>query len=555
MTLNRFALAFGWSLLAASVASAQSYHLFGGEQHTAPWPASLVASGAFGRGTAARLTQASFPDAVVLRGKTPVVLVRPDQFLAASKLPISANDLTTLPGGAPSGLDAVAFVGSAGLTVAWFDAAQGAPVSSLVSSAAANGSLVRAGDVDGDGVLDLVVVEADGVTIRPYLGDGAGGFVPSAGFQAAAPCRNLVVLRWDADAGEEVAVLTDLGVELYDDGGAPLKSWPSAVPGGTLCKFSQQGALGDRLLWFTAYAPPAEQWMMTLSPAGVDDVVNLGALDAFAAVPVDYDLDGFEDVLVSHKYSHELLWFENQRSAANPTGPSFSAYYNDMIGFRVGPPGTGAPENAAWPIVADFDGDGDPDIVFPVELTDELAVLRGETIDQSTMLAPVSAANYDIDPATLGGVLQVTLDRPAALPATADAVEIEVWRQPDLAGPVDAHSVEHLVVALPPSWPLVVDVPLPEVDAEFTSTYHLQVRLLEHDAQGGVARAYPTQVASFALLAADVDTLKLDPTTVDTLAVPAPIPDSSGWSPSVVKRGRMNELPQDDAPVSQVVMF
>ena len=555
MKTQRLVVSLALSLAVTSLTSAQSVHVFEGEEHFTSWPAGLGGSGAFGRGVPAHLTQGQLPDAVLLRGTTPVLLVRPDQFFAPTAIPVTANDLDTLRGAGPGGLDALVFIGPAGVTLGWFDTVEHEFATELATDESQGGLLVRAADLDGDDAVDFVVVEADGTTVTPYLAQPGGGFTAGASFTTLAPTLDLVPLRWDADAGLEFALLTTFGVELFDDDGSPETSWAAALPGGALCAFSEQASSVDRLLWITAWAPPAKQFLMTLSPGGVDDIVNLGSLDAFAAVATDYDLDGFDDILVSHKYSQDLLWFENLRSGSNPTGASFSAQNTDMIAFRVGPDASSAPENEAWPIVSDFDGDGDDDIVFANGETLELGVLRGETIDQAAMLPGVLSAAYKIDATSQVGVLEVQFDAPVSIPGAATALELEVWRQLDLALPMESTSVEHLMIELPASWPLTVSVPLPESDAQFTSCYYLQVRLVEQDATGAPKDSFPTQVLAFSRVAADVAVLEFDPTTTGTVTVPEPEPDAVDWGGTMTKQGRTAGMPPGEAPKSALVMF
>lgn len=553
MTTTRLLGSLGLSLLLSPLAAGVGISTFDGSEDTRPWPVDLQAAGSFGRGVPGHFTQALTPDAVLLRGTTPVLLARPGEFLATKSFSLQANDLDTLVGAAPGGLDAIVFAGPDGVSLGWYDAATRSVATQLVSAAPGHAQYVRAGDLDGDGTPDFAVVEQDGITVTPYLADGAGGFAPGASITASAPCLSLEIVRWDADAAGEIALLTELGVELFDDDGSFETGFPAALPGGALCTLSEAGNPVERLLWITAAAPSTSQFMMTLSPAGVGDLINLGALDAFAAVATDYDLDGFDDVLLSHKYSHELLWLENQRSAASPTGASFSAYSSDMLTFNVGTSTSPAPENDAWPIVADFDGDGDDDVVFPSELSQELTVLRGETADESLRFALPSSVTFSIDAVTQLGVLQLSLEEPALVPMSANALEIEVWRRADLSGPMDSHSVEHLIVPLPASWPLDVDVPLPESAAEFSSLYYLQVRLVAQDSQGAVARSFPTTVLAYAATALNSTALALTDEVTDVS--PIVVPDGGNNEGTAQNMMTVPEHPKGEVPAGSLVMF
>ena len=81
----------------------------------------------------------------------------------------------------------VVFVGPAGVTLGWLDPVTSTVVTELLSSTSAGALLVRAADLDGDGVTDIAVVEADGKLVTPYLADGAGGFDAGARDRAPMP--------------------------------------------------------------------------------------------------------------------------------------------------------------------------------------------------------------------------------------------------------------------------------------------------------------------------------------------------------------------------------
>lgn len=75
--------------------------------------------------------------------------------------------------------------------------------------------LVRAGEVDGDGRLDVVLIELATGGIRTYFGNGKGGFVESA---PAPPLggtrvglRDVCALRVDGDDLTDLVVLDELG--------------------------------------------------------------------------------------------------------------------------------------------------------------------------------------------------------------------------------------------------------------------------------------------------------------------------------------------------------
>ena len=541
-------IAVGGALTAAL--SAQSVPQYQGISHSAPWPASLNASGRFGRADSGNLTPLPYLDVVQLDGSQAMVLSEPDLGFAPAPISQVASDVATLHGGAPTGRDAVALVSSGGLSLHWYDDAQSAMTSQTVVAGAWSGATaVRTGDMNADGVEDVVGVASDGLTILAQLGSStAGVFSAGPSFQGPAQINELVLLQWDVDSALELAVLTDLGVELFDADGTSLGQFSAALPGGALCSFGQQGTSRERLVWITAYAPPAQQFLMSLSPLGVDDLVDLGSLDAFAIVSTDYDLDGDDDILISHRYSYQLLWIENQRTPSGPSGPSFVQDPGDMLLFEVEAPGLGAAENRAHPVVADFDLDGDDDVFFASERSDDVTVFRGEAVDEDDLRPDAVAGVYTIDYTLLEGNLTLTVAGPTTAGAGATHLQIDLWRQADIASAVEPVAVSRQELPLPSSWPAQVMVVVPEVDAAFDTIYHIQIRIVGLDGAGATVVSYPSFQGSLALKAADRAALDADEPAGPSFDVSAPVPDEPDYNVGISRRRRLRQFKPGPPP-------
>jgi len=506
--------------LLAPPAAAQATHPFEGVQHTHPWPQGAGASGPYTRGAAADLDGDLVRDVTILDGGQPVAFLGIDEWLAPTNLPLTANDVDALACASPDGRDALVVVNATGVQMCWLsEATHTFSMSTLAAGAFAGSELVRSGDLDGDGATDILALGADGLTFRPLFGQSGGGFAAGTTFTALDTVRDVVLLRWDGDLPLEVAVLSDSGVEVYDLDGSVLSVFTSVLPGGCLCLLRQVGQSQDRLAWITEYAPPASQWLMVLSPAGSSDVIDLGALDAVAAVNGDYDLDGDDDVLISHRYSHDLLWFENRRSPSNPLGPTFTT--DGMRTFQVGPPSTEAPDNEAWPVAVDLDRDGDLDVAFAVELTAELRVLRGEPVVEDEQRAGVVSGEYSLPAGAPQGTLTLLLSQPAAMPSGATHLEVDLWRQADLGESLEAQAVGHLVLPIA-SWPMSVPVAIPEATSTFGAIYHVQVRLAEHDAYGERIDAFPPQALAFTVVLATATAIASMPGSGTPMTVAGP---------------------------------
>ena len=528
---------------------AQKVTLFTGDLHDSSWDTALDSPGTFGRAEAGHLTDDGTLDMVQQDGGDLVLLTNPDAFFAGSSITGgggSIGDMDILPGGGLGGLDAVVTVSPAGLERIWYDAAQAGFVSAVIDSSAWAGAiLVRADDFDGDGDTDLIGVGSDEQSILIQLGDGTGsGFTAGTGFSARADVLDLFTLAWDTDSAPELALLTDLAVDVHDADGVLLNTYTGAVPGGAFARLRQAGQGQDRIAWVTEYAPPALQFLAVLTPAGVTDLVDLGALDAFAMVPTDYDLDGDDDLLISHRFSYELLWLENERTPQSPNGPSFPQAGDQKV-FAVEDPGP-APENSAWPVAADLDGDGDDDFGFASEASLALTVFRGEAVAEADQRVGIGSADYTVDFQGSDGQLELDLAAPGALPAGATHVEVRVWRQAALGADWDLDPVEVQSLALPGGsgggWPLQVSLTLPETDASFIDTYNVHVRTVELDGAGELVAAGPQTQGSFTLLAFDRGVYDGDQ-GVGEVDVTIPVPLEPEQDPTIIKRKRVKVPP------------
>lgn len=536
--------------LLGSPLRAQSVLEFEGEQVSVPWSPS---QGSFGRSVHGCLTPGVVPDVVVLCGDVPFVLVDADPYDAKVQLALQVTDLDVLTAGAPGGADALATVGAAGLQLTWFDAAVDGFTSQTISGGAWSGArLVRAIDVSGDGQPDLVGVAADGVTLLVLVAQGpALSFAPAASGEAGAQVRDVKAVQWDGDAACELALLSDLGVEVREADGTPLDQWLSVLPGGAIARLRQQGMPTDRIAWITAYAPPAQQFLMTLAPGGAThDMVDLGALDAFAALGGDYDLDGDDDLLVSHHYSNELIWFENERSPALPTAHSFQAQSPQLTLFRVGPAGVGATLNQATPVRADLDCDGDLDLFYACQTSSTIEVLRGETVDQSLHRPDVAGGLWRPEAQATNGELVLSVALPPVVHAAATHVRLQVWERAAAGEPFEPVAVHVALVPLTATWPADLTVPIGQTTPEFDATYALELTLVGVDAQGEVAQQFPASLWEF---------MSSDATALDELlqeipgssAQPVPtdssIPSSNGAA-HLMKRPKMGSFKGGHVP-------
>ncbi|GIW53238.1 MAG: hypothetical protein KatS3mg081_2593 [Gemmatimonadales bacterium] len=166
------------------------------------------------------------------------------------------------------------------------------------------GSDVWGGDVDGDGDVDLLVQDRDGLTITVYLNDGAGGFTPGSTFLTADLVYGAALVDVDADGDLDFVAPASPQLVVYKNDGS----------GG----FTQSSSL---TVCGTANNP-------------LDEVA-----------PADFDGDGDLD-LVAKCYNTNVLYL-----LRNDGNGMFTL--NLALDLGIGLNGLA---------VGDFDGDGDPDV-------------------------------------------------------------------------------------------------------------------------------------------------------------------------------------------------
>lgn len=525
---------------------AQAQQLFEGHTSSASWPQTLAAEGAFARAFALQLDADAVPDVVQLDGGRALAFLAADQTVAPLHLADGVADACRLAGHSSAGREALALVGGGGLRFVQLDPLNALPIALAHAAPELSGArVVRCAEFDTNALPDLAVLAADRRTLHVLASSGAPlSFAPAASFVAVADVRDIVPLQWVAGGACELALLTDAGVSVHSASGALLADYAGALPGGALARLEQQGAATDRLAWVATYSATQQQWLRTLSPAGLDAQLDLGALDVVAAIGADCDLDGDSDLLLSHRRSYELVWLENRRSASQPSVESFALTASLVRLFRVGPEAAEAPENCAWPALADLDGDLDLDVFFACEAQQELKLVRGDWRDEQVLRPRLLGAQF----APLGGALTLSLGAPLAGSGSAQALELEVWRRAGVGANHEGLAVDHVVLELTAGWPAQVGLTLPESTTEFERIYTVRARLVARDAAGVRTASAPALLAGFTLRAAGADELLSDPAAGAGLDVSAPLPEDPGARALIVPSSRTRRFADNDPP-------
>ena len=319
----------------------------------------------------------------------------------------------------------VVYLGGGGLS---FTASPGSPFAT-----GARPFSVIAGDFDGDGRRDLAIANLDGDSVSVLLGNGLGGFTPSAGGPFSTGRRPFALAAGDLNGDGNLDVAAVNSEEntvsiLLGDGHGALRETGSRIPVGVAPygiaagDFDRDGDLDLAVANFTSnnISILVGDGHGAFTPAPARYPTGLGPL---AVVTGDFNRDGDLDLAVGNPDSNDVSVFAGGPGAtfAEVEGSPFAAGvlpytiaiadvnddsdadlvianggdYPPARGVSVllgGPgasffPGAGfSPPEGTKPyaiVAGDFDGDSEPDVAVANRGSNDVWILRGGTDDNT----------------------------------------------------------------------------------------------------------------------------------------------------------------------------
>lgn len=461
------------------------------------WPATLGATGPFGRAVAGQFTEDGIRDVVSLKGSTAVLVYGPAQHEAFHALAGEWQDLEVLARLGPDGQDVLATVGAAGLALHWLPRAAGEFTCADPGGDSWSGTArLRRCDWNGDGWDDLVGLAADRRTVLVKTAIGGGGAPPEladeAGFSVPWDVLEFEPCEFDGVPGLELAAVTEKGLRVYAHDGKQILHVRDWFPGDVMAVIRVKEQPQDRIAWMTRAPNGVDEWLTVVDAGGYEPPLNLGPILPRALVAVDWNGDGADDLAASVASSQQLAVFIQQP----PGGTTFALGPGAFGALDLAPaPAAPALENQAWPAAADFDGDGDSDLLMAVEGAGYLRMFTSKAIgepDQAPRFGAFAFRDPDFSPPPAGGFLLPTTGTngdtgtlefdviaPPVFPEGANGLALTVWRLPSAASPAHAEAVYSATIPVDGGtvWPLRCSIPLAESGYPFAAVFALEMHL------------------------------------------------------------------------------
>lgn len=278
-------------------------------------------------------------------------------------------------------------------------------------------------DIDGDSDLDVVGLDKHGVSVLVAESLGDGTFVAQPPLLLASEHDHLTPAPWGHTQVTFAAVASSAGVPddsvvVFDLSGTSVASY---VPGGEVTGLADlSGGTGG--LGLAALA--GDDVRVVRPVTGMEAPLDVSSLAPTALSVADYDGDGAADLLVNSTLVTEATVLLQQTSG----GPSFrmdvgTAYVSVGLGLPEGGDMSGQKSNV---VGADFDRDGDVDVLQMLECERSAVLVRNDLVDEDPMHPEVVSTAWTIHPSGSAGSFNVEIPQ---MPGggTPDVLEVVLY--------------------------------------------------------------------------------------------------------------------------------
>ncbi|MEQ8763862.1 MAG: VCBS repeat-containing protein [Planctomycetota bacterium] len=382
----------------------------------------------FIRAWVGNFTSDSVPDLLVQRGTEGQCFVAPTLFDAALTLPRSVAGATRLTATRPDGRDEMLIATASGLRALWLDSTTGIWNERVVGTDAVWADVQRpyAADLDEVNGPDVIGLSNDGMTGWIVMATPSG-FAEEVAIPLPVPAQAVLACDFDGAGDRQVVFLDDAMLRVFDANGQPRFNIPA--PGTDIATVVKiRGNAQESIAWIRQ--DPSGDQLYTFDVQFLRGPWPLGDLSAVGVASGDLDGDGYDELVVSHKSDWSLKVFTGFQGGNGPT------HVQTLFTGTA----QAAGDNEAWPCVVNLDGDGDEDLIIPVQEDESIWVhLNGEDAELEQVPQFDGPVHFNHGSFTQGGplvgLLQIHASPAAEPPPGATHLEILVWRKPDLVMP------------------------------------------------------------------------------------------------------------------------
>ena len=318
----------------------------------------------FGKVIAGYFSGLLLPDAVVMNGTNPTLLVTPEAYRTRvhaknGGVDIVADDFTSI-WDTTNEKSLLVTVGPGGLLISerddlnqtWIDR------TTTGNQAAWTGvSIVRSGLLTNTSTAFVVGVQLDGQTLV-FERENNGAYIQSTVSTALTNIYELQVLDFNGDGFTDIAAFGDTGILIIRPSGTVLAFMPWT---GQLMstKVTIQGSNRQRIA--AVDVGPQQSLYVFSSEQGIEGPFSLGSTQVIALDSADYDDDGDSELFFSITSDTEYQMVLNTPAATTSTFD-----LANIVHESYGPENRVALNTNAGLAFADFDQDGDMDVLAPV---------------------------------------------------------------------------------------------------------------------------------------------------------------------------------------------